>query len=460
MRAHNLRGSLQVAVIGGNGFIGRAVIHRLSSYPNLRIFSIDKRINNVIIDTSKSKAIIEQVHMDVSNEGLIQAWLIAHPVDIIIYTAGFESPTEGLGYTIPEEINAELGLYYTVNSIPNMALDNGEVKPYFLYISSWSVYGEQKLLSDEDTKEYPTNYVGLTKLAGEDFTRRLCAKHDIPCCVLRPTEVYGKKHINEIANTRCWPGYLAYYADRIVKKDREVEVFSPNTKLDLLHINYFSKFIVTCMENQLEGIYNVSSGKTITVRELVNKLVIEYTRDCQLDTQFKYTDACNISSMELNSSKALKILPYEHDKYNLDTFVRDYIPVRRYEIAKGMAIEDIISEPVTLDMTTLEAKEAFEARKARRKLAYDRIKEIAGPEFFKIKLGAIQERSKELASFKLTPELIEAAKFEQERNVQRLGLLKESVSDGSVKYIEEVQQKALLEETSKVKQKKKRKRKK
>lgn len=424
MRTHSLRNSLQIAVIGGNGFLGRSIIKRLSPYPNLRIFSLDKQLHNVYIDTSKSKAIIEQIQMDVGNEGAVQAWLMARPVDIIIYAAGFEGLSKEITSSSGDEAKSLVGLDYTLSGLKNMNLDPEEEKPYFLYISSWAVYGSGKGPFSETSKTIPTNYSGLIKLAGEDLVKQKCAKSNATWCILRPTEIYGKKHYRELANKRYWSGYFYHFLDRILLREVDISVISENSYIDLLDINYFTKFVELCLVQKLTGIYNLSSETPIKLKDMVSTIYNTYA-----DSTYKPNVSLHkenfINSMNLSSKKAHSLLPYDVEKYSFNSFLQKYIPLRRYELAKSMAVEDALSEPVLLDMTSAKAKEVYEARKIRRKLAYQKIKEIAGPEFFSINVGNIPERYKELESLEITDKLLQQAEEEQKKNIRRLELLKE-----------------------------------
>jgi UDP-glucose 4-epimerase len=431
MRLQDLNKTIHIAVIGGNGFLGRSVIHRLSGYKNLRIFSLDKREHNVWIDTSKSKAIIQQIQADISNEDYIKTWLISNPVDIIIFTAGYENPTDGLGRTI-DDTKALLGLNKTLQALQFMDLESNEDKPYFLYISSWSVYGNQKTkLISETSKEYPKNYVGINKVLAEDLVKRYCTKFNIPWCILRPTEIYGKYDYKELIDQSFWHGYLIYYLDKIIKREYKLEVWSPKTHIDLVNINYFTALVRDLITNRITGIYNVASGQTIKISELVTKILDLYGEKDNF--KISISNKLKIEDMKLDTTAVSNILPYPQEKYILEDFIRDYIAVRRFEIGNLMAIEKALMEPVIIDPTTQKAVEAYELRKQQRKLDYQKIKEIAGDEFFKIKIGNIQDRAKELLNL---PDMADTTKLEnlkketEERNkllFTETGITKESI---------------------------------
>lgn len=364
--------------------------------------------------------------MDVSNEGVIRSWLIARPVDVIVFAAGYENLTDGLGLSYMDEVKCNLGLCQTLAALQNMDLDENEVRPYFMLLSSWSVYGtlpgvkKNRNFLDEGAVDYPSNHTGIAKVWAEDVVRRICNQLEVPFSILRPTEVYGRRHYNELRDPKFWPGFVNYYVDKFVKRDPIVQIFGPNVRLDLVHVNYVSKVIRHFIENRIEGTYNVASGNKITLSELVDKIKSFHG---DVESKIVYNDVLKLDNMDINSNKCLEIMPYENDKYELDSFIKDYIAVRRFEIAKQMAIEDVLSEPVTLDMTAAGAKQAFKARKARRKLVYDNIQKVAGDQFEKLDIGKIRERHAEYLGLEIDEDLLKLAKEEQEMNDTRLNLL-------------------------------------
>jgi len=402
MRSHNLRNSIQIAIVGGNGFLGRGVIHRLSSYKNLRIFSLDKKTHNLSINTKGYKAIVQQINMDVANETAINSFLMTHPVDVILFMAGYENPTDGLGYTYREDTRALLALENTLVAINNMNLESEEQKPYFMYISSWSVYGPSKKPALESAKEYPGNYTGMLRITGEDLVKRICNKYDAPCCIVRPTEVYGKKHHMELAEVKFWPGYLSYYTDKVVKREKEITVFSPETEVDLVNINHFTKVVVDLLERGAVGTYNIASGSKTKIKDLVSKIIDGYGGDFK--PSLIYKDSPNIEDMNIDSSKTLSLIPYDTVNYNLDNFIRDNLKIRKYEISKQMAIESVMAEPVILDPSPFEAPASYRQRQVVRKINYANIKQIAGDEFFKLGVGNVVRRAKELETLEITSE--------------------------------------------------------
>jgi nucleoside-diphosphate-sugar epimerase len=403
VRAHHLRDKVHIAVLGGNGFIGRNFIQSLADQEHLRIWSIDYQQHRVPIETKNAKAIIEQVNLDISTPA-ISTWLAARPVDVVVYAAGYEAPTDGLGDT-KIDVKSLQALVQTVNSytsIPRYHED--DQRPYFLYLSSWSVYGENNVsISSEEDELVPANYVGMGKMYCEDIVRRVMSKLEVPWCILRPTEVYGKKHHKELRNPRFWPGYFHYYLDKVLRREENIEVFSPDTKIDLMHVNYLSQVMIDCIVHKRTGVYNVSSGHSITIRDLLDRIKLSYGEEVG---ELQYSERMLIEDMTIAQGMLGELIPYNHSKYSMTRFLDQYIPIRRLEIADDMAIEQIIGEPRVLDTTAPCALEYYNKRKEQRTLDYTKIREVAGPEQFKyIRYGRFQERARELIGYEETESL-------------------------------------------------------
>lgn len=396
VEGRHVRNVLHVAVFGGNGFLGRHIIHRLAQYPNLRIWSFDKREHNVIIDTSKAKGIVEQVAARAEDE-FSQAFLCGNQMDIIIYCAGYESPTEGLNDRFVEDSLALAGLSKVLRGVEAMInVSDSPVKPFFLYVSSWSVYGKNKKRPfKEDDTPAPLNHSGMSKVLGEDLVKRFCTRLGVRYCIVRPTEVFGKREHNELLNPGFFPGFFAHYTDMVVRQESEIPVYSPDTQIDLISVNHFTKVIDKILINRSEGIFNICSGKTISLGGLVTSII-----DLHGSFSGRVIPKKNVklTNMLVDHSRVLTELQieYDHEKYDLDYFLMEYIKVRRYEIANSMAIERALKEPVTLDMTTKEAQAKLEQRKLERLKDYQRIADIAGDQFERIKIGNFTSRAKEL----------------------------------------------------------------
>lgn len=398
IKSHNLLNKLHIAVIGGNGFIGRHFIHRLANQESLRIWSLDTRKHNVFLGLKDHKAIIHQVQMDVSIDGSFQMWLAANDVDIVVYCAGCDSPTDGLHYNYGEEVRTLKALSEVLNTFEYLHKGDADRQlPYFIYLSSATVYGtNRRKISTEKDPLFPANYSGMIKMTAEDLIGRVTAKLNIPSVILRLSEVYGRHHHKELRQPGQWRGYLQYVVDQVVRRQESIDLFSPDTKIDLVNVNYVTKFMADCLVNLRTGVYNIGSGQATSLRELYSTIKQSYGETSP--STLAPSRRLRVEDQLIDVSKSHSLVPYDHEKYNLEKFIEAYIPVRRYEIAKDMAISMIMSQKYTLDTTAYGAVDAYYERQRDRTLKLGYIREIAGPEFEKIDYGRFQERAKLLLS--------------------------------------------------------------
>ena len=396
-RLHHLRDKLHILIIGGNGFIGRHFIHQMINQPNIRMWSVDKREHEVPLMYKDTPAIVDQTKADLATPGRAADVIDGFDYDFIIYCAGYEAPTDGLHPKFSHEAEALKALSNTLEAMRAKYINeaNVEDRPYFMYLSSHSVYGfNRKKVSKENATLLPANYSGMMKLAAEDLVGRMMPKLGIPYSILRPTEVFGRHHHKELSNQGFWPGYLCYFMDQAIRRQEQLDVFCPKTKVDLIHVNYLTRVMVEIMAGRKEGIYNVSSGDPLTLKELAEKIIENYGDGCV--TKVKPSSRLRIEDMTIDNSKVASILPYDNDKYCLDTFIKEYIPVRKYEIARDMTIEQILNQHYLLDATAPGAMAEYRKRQKERLLNTIKIKEVAGDQFEKISYGRFQERAREL----------------------------------------------------------------
>jgi nucleoside-diphosphate-sugar epimerase len=396
LNPHTLNQRIRIAVIGGNGFIGRHFIYRFLNKENITIYSLDKNISsNFIHIPETAKFNLNQISMDVTAVDTVNNFLISSNIDVVVYCAGAYSPTVGISDNHLNEINALKSLTHTLSGLVRVRTPSIQRKPYFLYLSSSSVYeNSSSQICKESEKLKPNHYSGCLALAAEDLVKHYCETNENDYSILRLPEVFGRKSdtdINEI-NKGKWIGFLPLYVDLTVRMEKEVELYSADTPYDFVHVNYVTKFMSDSINKRRTGTYNLAGDQIFTLREISQKIKNILPES---ETNFKYTKRLKIKPKLLNADIAHSLVPYEGN-YNLDSFLTDYIKVRRYEVANQMAIAQILSEDYIIDPTAYGAKEAFRKRKEKRLLETKKIMDVAGAEFSKIDYGTFQDRTKRL----------------------------------------------------------------
>lgn len=128
--------------------------------------------------------------------------------------------------------------------------------PYFLHISSISVYGKKNNNDiTEETSLKPDTLYAKSKYKSELEITKFNSKK----CILRPGMIYG-------------PGYKNGFekALRLIKKHKFYVFGNGNNYVPLVSVDLIAENIVFCLENEIVGIYNSIDNEKITQREILN----------------------------------------------------------------------------------------------------------------------------------------------------------------------------------------------
>ena len=134
-----------------------------------------------------------------------------------------------------------------------------------LYFSTTSVYGDHQtdLAMTEETPVAPTSLYGAAKSAGEAVLRHAAGKAGIPLAILRPCMVYGPGDTS-----------VAYGPARFLRSiltEGCVKIFGDGSEgRDYLFIRDLAVITRRFIEQQVEGTYNVVTGRSVTFLELID----------------------------------------------------------------------------------------------------------------------------------------------------------------------------------------------
>jgi len=251
---------VRVLVTGGSGFLGREVVHQLTTAGHdvvaltRRRFAEPSQIQNVSADLTDARSILEAV----AEAGTLDA--VCH---LAALTQARESKQDPLTYW---DVNAA-GTLRLIQAIARQAAPTRLV-----LASTGAVYGTGRTsLIPEDTPLAPTSPYGRSKAAAEALLGDAAAAGIVSGVVIRTFNLAGSSRgLPDTDTTRVIPAAFA-----VVTGDRDS--FGVNgtgdTVREYTHVSDVARAYVTAVEHpQQDGfaVYNVGSGHGSSVLDVLD----------------------------------------------------------------------------------------------------------------------------------------------------------------------------------------------
>jgi UDP-glucose 4-epimerase len=278
-------------LIGGNGFIGTNIIHKLLENEN-EVYCIDlydsntKNINNKLF-----KSYID----DLTDKDLLKD--LVNKSDIIIYLASTSNVRSSSNISLVELNNIE-GFIKTIEIIK----DYPDKK--IIYASSGgTVYGEpDKIPVSEDHPLMPISPYGIGKVCTESFLKYYCQKYEIKYVICRYSNPYGK-YQSPLSGVGVINKILYDY--HTGKKTRIIG--NPEASIrDYIYISDLVDATLAVSENDSSHnqIFNVGSGIGHPLSEIIDE--IELVLGDKLDFTDNNFGIENVSRIVLDVTKIKK----------------------------------------------------------------------------------------------------------------------------------------------------------
>ena len=250
-----------VLVTGGAGFIGSYVVDKLiSNNIETKVLVSGFRSNNHLSIVNKKSTIIKGNLLDYNS--LLNA---TKDVDVVFHIGGIVSHycVKYPDLTIDTNIKGTWNLKEAaqVNNIKRI-----------IYASSSFVYGDtNETLINENTPTNPKDLLGVTKLASEKILQSTYP-HKIDYTILRLFNVYGARQYPD----EFYTSVLSKWIRKAINNE-SLEIHDTGEQsLDFTYVEDFADaFILSMKDIAKNEIFNVASGKSISMNELsklVNKL--------------------------------------------------------------------------------------------------------------------------------------------------------------------------------------------
>ena len=260
---------MKIFVTGGAGFIGKHLVK----------FLIEKGSEVTIFDdfsnSEDSVAALVNIGAKIIEGDITKLDDIINAIknhDIVVHLAAKISVEESIK-------NPSETFHINVDGTRNVliACEKNHVKK-MIVASSAAVYGESLsgIKLTEDSKTDPISPYGESKVMMEHEIREFITKHNVNCVILRFFNIYGVGQSPEYA------GVVTKFIKRIATK-KPLEIFGDGMQTrDFVSIKDVIDSIYDAIENGKNGIYNIASGKTITIKELAEFMISLSGKDLEI----------------------------------------------------------------------------------------------------------------------------------------------------------------------------------
>lgn len=235
---------MTILITGSNGFIGSNLCNLLSN--DYKILAVSRKFNI-------KKSNIIYFNYDMSEYSNLDCIFEEYSPDIVIHCAW-------MGGNSFNETNE---LWQTDNitfSVKLLKLCIKHKIKHFIGLGSSYEYGDQKNIFNEETICKPTNLYGITKNSFKMIAESYCNFNNIKFSWIRPVFTYGPYDVK----TRLIPKVINSYLN-----NQDLFLNSCHTIVDYLYIDDFTNGIKTIIENELQGVYIISSNTQVEVKKLV-----------------------------------------------------------------------------------------------------------------------------------------------------------------------------------------------
>jgi GDP-4-dehydro-6-deoxy-D-mannose reductase len=252
---------MRILVTGGTGFVGRHLLAELKRQPDVTLFALDRAPTGPVPG-------LQSVVVDLLDRTALQRTLAEIQPERIYHLAGFASPARA----IKEPLAAwEGNLTTTLNLYEAIAATT--LRPRILAVGSGLIYGDQPadVRLTEDAPMRPNNPYTASKAAADLAGFQYFADPGLPILRVRPFNHLGPGQSPEFA--------VSSFARQLVAIERGeqppiLETGNLQHRRDVTDVRDVCRAYILLLERGQPGeVYNIASGSTVTMREIVDLLI-------------------------------------------------------------------------------------------------------------------------------------------------------------------------------------------
>ena len=251
---------MRILVTGGAGFIGKHLVKSLLENGNFVTIFDD------FSNSSKNVSYLVDIGAKIIEGDITKLSNVTNAVkdhDIVIHLAAKIS--------VAESIRDPLETFrVNVNGTRNIltACKKNHVKK-LIAASSAAVYGEGMpgLKLTEESKMEPISPYGQSKVKMEQEIKEFVSEYKINYIILRFFNIYG------IGQTSEYSGVITKFMERIAQ-NKSLKIFGDGLQTrDFVAVQDVIYSIHNAISSDKNGIYNIASGKIVTIKELAELMI-------------------------------------------------------------------------------------------------------------------------------------------------------------------------------------------
>jgi len=150
-----------------------------------------------------------------------------------------------------------------------------EKKPKFIFSSSASIYGNDCNNKKETDKPDPQSFYAITKYASKRYIQTYSKIYNFDYTIFRYSCVTGLRQRPDLE-----AGVIAIFKNNLQNNKQCIIYNSGTQERDFVHVDDVAKANLLAIRELRMNIYNVSSGAIINIKDLYNKLKVQYKKDC------------------------------------------------------------------------------------------------------------------------------------------------------------------------------------
>lgn len=248
----------KILVSGGAGFIGSNLVdsliaegHDVSIIDNLMTGS-KKNVN------SKARLIVRDIRVDLND--LFSEWNF----DYVYHLAAQANVRKSLENPVED---AKMNIIGSLNIIDN-CIKHG-VKKIIFSSTGGAIYSKDaKVPCNEESDIKPESPYGLAKWTVENYLRIMRDTKGLNYCILRYSNVYGPRQ-----DAKGEAGVVSIFIDKLIKNEDLVIFGDGKQTRDFVFVKDVVNANLLAMRKDLQGVFNVGTGKEISVNELAEMLL-------------------------------------------------------------------------------------------------------------------------------------------------------------------------------------------